>query len=111
MRLVAAALKSFLLPVALTRLCCNRCPWLGSRVGIRNPPGTSQVVGQLLHGFVIEVSKVDHGYNPFRCELNIVVDGSDKLMKYFLIHNTSLHQHEIKLQYFHGLLVSFCRVR
>jgi hypothetical protein len=30
-----------------------------------------------------------------------VVDGSNKLLKYFLIRNTFLHQHEIKLEYFH----------
>jgi hypothetical protein len=30
-----------------------------------------------------------------------VVDGSDKLLKCFLIHNPSLHQHETKLYYFH----------
>jgi hypothetical protein len=112
----------------LVSRCGNRGPWLGSRVGVRNPPGASQVVSQLLQGIFIEVSKVDYGGNPFLGELNnscmwnphlvfvleescrlcscqdhgvgmvaFVVDGCDKLMKYFLIRNMFLHQHEIKL--------------
>jgi hypothetical protein len=126
-------------------------PLVGQQGWDQEPLGTSQVVGQLLQGLFIEVSKVDHGGNPIRGELNnccmwnphlvvfleerriryhsiqstmtscrlcscqdhgvgrvaFVVDGSDKLLKYFLIHNTSLYQHEINYTTPIGLLVLF----